>query len=70
MWYKDENGHSYYMETVSDCCVIKIEDWEHGYYVAVANPDELDNTIPLRYFYTFQDARAFFTNLSRLIKQQ
>ena len=41
MWVKDENGDSYYMEKVEDTCVIKIERWEHGYYVEV----EDENTI-------------------------
>lgn len=67
-WAKDD-GHSYYMEDVSDCCILKIMRWEHGYLVEVTNKDDPEEqSIPLKYFYTFQDARAFFTALKRLLK--
>ena len=67
MWVKDENGDSYYMEKVEDICVIKIERWEHGYYVEVEDKDT-EQVVILKYFYYFQDARAFLTSLSRLIR--
>lgn len=70
-WTKDEDGQSHYMEAVSDYCLIKIERWEHGYYVSVSNRADPDETIvPLKYFYAFQDARAFLTSLVRLMKQE
>lgn len=70
VWVKDDEGQSHYMEMVSDYCLVKTERWEHGYYVAVSDrndPDEI--AVPLKYFYTFQDARSFLTNLVRLLKQ-
>lgn len=64
---RDENDEPYYMEKVEDTCVIKIERWEHGYYVMVEDNDTKESVI-LRYFYYFQDARAFLTSLSRLMR--
>lgn len=69
-WTKDEEGHSHFKEAISDHCFIKIEPWEHGYFVSVANKDDPEEVaVVLQYFYTFQDARSFFTSLNRLIKR-
>lgn len=69
-WTKDADGQSSYMETVGEC-IFKIDRWEHGYYVAVYEASvyntEEEISIPLKYFYTFQDARIFFTQLIRLL---
>lgn len=69
-WAKNDEGHSYYREIVGDYCILKIEPWEHGYFVSVADKDDPEEVaVPIQYFYAFQDARALFTSLSRLIKR-
>ena len=70
-WVKDDEGQSHYRKVINNCCVLKIEAWEHGYYVAVTSIDAEDDEtdIPLSYFYTFGDARSFLTSISRLVNQ-
>lgn len=69
MWTRDDGVYRY-VTTVEDSCVITIEPWEHGYYVAVRDiaATEGGASITLKYFYSFQDARMFFTKLVNLMK--
>ena len=70
MWVRNDDDQPIYVEYAGDCCVIKIERWEHRYYVSISSSEEPnDGEVPVRYFYSFQDARMFLTSLRRLIQK-